>query len=377
MIQHSKFRRKLLIAGAVTLAVAAMPVTAQQPPIKIGASWPLTGNFAGFAKDMILGFDMAVADINARGGIKGRPIQLLMEDSRSTPEAGVAAFRKLVEVDKVSAVLTIFTGIVTAQIPLGDQLKVPFISSVETPGLSARGQYSFQHSAGFANAMPVLAQHFKAIGVKRVYAFFPDNSLGEVLSPRATSQVKAVGAEYAEGRYKLGAAEYRGLTARAKEFNPEIVMITGQGTADDGNLIKQLRETGVTVPIYMGANLFNLKSWRESVGTYVEGITFAGADIDQSDPFAKDFVTRFKAKNGNEPSYLQAAMYDQVRIMADAADKAGTDGTAMRDHILKLKDFQSAIGGKISMDSEHQTRVPIYLLRARNGQLLTIKPGDK
>ncbi len=363
------------LALAAVLVAASLPVRAQEV-IKIGLAWPLTGALAGFGKDIQRVFPMAEADINVKG-INGRKVQLVLEDSRSTPEGGIAAFRKLVEVDKVISVQSIFTNIVTAQIPLSDQLKIPLVSTVEAPGLSARGQYTFQHSAGFANILPVLSQHMKLVGAKRIYAFFPDSSYGELLSPRFSTALRATGAEYADARFKFGQSDYRGNAARAKEYNPDFIIVTGQGTADDGNLIRQLREIGITIPIYPAANVYGIKSWRESVGSYVTGMTMAGPDFEESDPVTKDFLTRFRARYGEDPQYSVGLNYDLLRMIASAVEKAGTDGNAIRNYLANLKDYPSVTGAKVSMDAEHQTRLPVFMLREQGGKLVRIKVGEK
>lgn len=376
MTRASAVRRNILLAGTAVLFSAAMPLAAQQP-VKIGMAWPLTGPLAAFGKDIMRGFEFAEADIKAKGGIKGRPLQLIFEDSRSTPEGGIAAFRKLVDSDKVVAVHSIFTNIVTAQIPLADQVKIPLVSTVESPGLSGRGQYSFQHSAGFANILPILAQHLKLLGAKRIYSLLPDSSYGEQLAPRFMAALKGTGAEYADARFKFGQSDYRGNAARAKEFNPDFVVVAGQGTPDDGNLIRQLREIGITVPIYPAANVYAIKSWRESVGSYVTGMTMAGPDFDETDPLTKDFVARYKAKYNEDPQYSIALNYDLVKMMAAAVEAVGTDGNAIRNYFKTLKDFPSAAGAKVSMDAEHQTKLPVYMLREKDGKLVRIKVGEK
>ncbi len=378
MDSTSKIRRSLCAFGlAAAAALPVFSVQAQSGPIKFGVTYPLTGAFAGFAKEQILGMEMAVADINAKGGVKGRQIQLVYEDTRGTPEGGVAAFRKVTEIDKVPVVLSIFTNVVTAQLPLADQLKIPMISGVEAPGLSARAQYAFAHSNRSARALNMLSQHLKSLGVKKAFTFMPDNAFGEDISKSAQEAVGAAGAQYAEARFRLGQPEYRGIVARAKEFNPDVILIATQGTADDGNVVKQLREIGVNAPIFISANLFDVKAWRDSVGTYVEGMTMVGPNVDVTDPKGKDFSTRFKAKHGRNPNYLQGTLYDMVAMYAAAIEKVGTDGTAIRDYLVGLKDFPSAMGGRFGMGPDRQTVMAINLWRVKGGELMKILPGQK
>src|SRR5258708_1707659 len=124
-------RRAVLAALAAPVIVpAAAAAQASREPYKIGFTYPLTGSLAQLGIDQLAAARLAAATINRAGGVKGHPLLLVLEDTQGTPQGGVTAMRKLVQVDGVAAIATVFTNVVTAQMPLGDQLKVPTLSTV-------------------------------------------------------------------------------------------------------------------------------------------------------------------------------------------------------------------------------------------------------
>src|SRR5258707_1240580 len=131
-------RRRFSASLAGTFVALGAPSSAQSgnQPYKIGVTFPLTGPLASSATLYLAGAEVAVNEINNAGGINGHPLQLVVEDTQGTPQGGITAMRKVVQVDGVQAVQTIYTNIVTAQIPLAEQAKVPFLCTVETSVLA-------------------------------------------------------------------------------------------------------------------------------------------------------------------------------------------------------------------------------------------------
>lgn len=357
--------------SAASPAVAAKPASGD--PYSIGVTYPLTGPQAAFGTQLIPAIEVAVDDVNKAGGIKGRPLRIVVEDSKSTPEGGVAAMRKVVDIDKVPGVITIFTNIVTAQIPLADQLKIPFLCPVEAPGVVSKSQWAFAYAPTYDFALPLLVEHWQKIGIKRLFGFFPNNAIADFFSPLTKDAAQKIGAAYDEARYKLGDTDFRGIAARARDFNPDAIIINGQGTPDDGVLMAQLREVGVNAPFFAGSNNFSLESWRRSAGQYAENMVFAGFVLDREK--ARDFVAAYKAKTNIEPSQVAVQVYDQLKMMAYAIDQKGYTAEGIRDALTNLKGFTSVNGGTVDMGQDHQARPPVGLYRVTGDQPVRIQPG--
>jgi len=342
-------------------------------PYKLGETYPLTGPLAAFALDILPGIEIAVDDINKAGGVNGHPLQLVSEDTKGTPEAGVAAMRKVVDVDKVPMVLTIFTNVVTAQLALADQLKVPILTTTEAPGLMAKSQWGFSHAPTFATTSPLLQAEWKAVGAKSIFAFYPNNAIADFFSPISKKIAQDLGAKYDEARFTLGGTDFRGRVKKAKAQKPDTILINGQCTADEGAIIKQARELGITAPVYEGASCFTEKSWQDSAGNAAEGMVYAGYKFDPSK--APSLTSAYHAKKGYDPPYPAVEAYDTLLMIKSAIEKNSFTADGIRQGLAATKDLPSIGGGTITMGADHQTTPSVSLYKVQSGKAVEIQPG--
>ena len=352
-----KIRTVCIITAVALFCVAPLGGAAQPTgePYKIGATIPLTGPLVFNLHESYVGAEIAIDDINRHGGVNGHRLQVVQEDSQGSPQAGVAAMRKLVQVDGVKVLYTLYTNVVTAQIPLADQVRVPFVTQVEVPGVVSKGQYSFDHASNGGITVPILREYWRATHVKRVFAFLGNNAFGLGYSPLLKAAATAIGAEYAEAFLDLNESDFRGVVTRAKEFNPDVVLASAQGSAAETTVLRQVRELGMTIPMFTATNNFDQKTWRDAMGPYAEGMIFAGLAVD---PVAgKDFVRAYKAKMGYAPGYQAGESYDVMRMLAYAIGKGGYDGDGIRNALANLKGFPSVLGGTLTMGADHYTQI--------------------
>ena len=369
--------RRLVTALIAALLIAGPPAAfaqtgpAKLSPYKIGMTYPLTGPFATNAQYLLPAIQLAVDEINAKGGVKGHPLQFIQEDTQATPAGGIEAMRKVTQVDGVQAVMSIYTNVVLAQVPLADQLRVPTLSPAETPGIFDKSQYSFAHSSRQVNVLADLAKYWKAHNIKRVYGYFSNNAQGQSLSPVLRQLVEAYGGTYGDALVNVTDTDFRGIGTRAKDFNADMILVNLQGAITETTLIKQLREVGVTAPLAESAVFFASKYWRDGVGPYAEGMYFAGNTVD---PVAgRDFIHNYTLKVGYPPDYVCGEVYDMVHILAYAIGKAGYNGPAIRDTLATLKDFPTVFGGTISMQDDHRTLFhKIGMYQVRRGKLTPV-----
>lgn len=305
----SKARGRAAIAW-VAAAMAAWSVTMGSPgpaqaeaakgePYKIGVTYPLSGPQGAWGQLLLPAMEIAVKDANDAGGVNGRPLSLVVEDSKGNPEGAVTAMRKVVQVDGVAAILTIFTNVVSAQMPLADQLKVPLLSPVEAPGLVKNSQWAFAHSSPASATLPLIFDYWKSAKVKRLFAFFPNTPIAKILSPMVKDATKSLAIDYDEALFKLGDTDFRGIIARAKSFKPDAILIYGHGTPDEGVIMKQIRELGMDTQLYNGCACITVKSYRKSAGDAAKGAIFAGFKYDRN--HAKKFIDAYTAKLEFEP----------------------------------------------------------------------------
>ena len=373
---------KVIVAALLLAALALNPLAGgaqSNSPYKIGVTYPLTGPLALNSAHVLAGADIAVADINKAGGINGHPVALAVEDSQGTPQGGIASMRKLVDVDGVQAILTIFTNVVTAQMPLADQLKIPMLSTVETSGLVSKSQYSFAHAQAIGAEAPLLRDYWKGAGYKRIFAFYGNNAYGQnVAVPiKAAAQAAGVGA-YEEAFFDMNGTDYRGVVARAKEFKPDAIVLCAQGSAAETTMLKQIRELGITAQIFNPSNFYYDKGWRDAAGTLADGMIFTGANVDASSPIGREFVRAYKTKTGVDPGYQPAEAYDIIKLFAYSIGKSSYNGEAIRNVLATVKGVPSVLGGTITMGADHYTvGEAASVWQARGSREVKITPPRK
>ncbi|MDP2620001.1 MAG: ABC transporter substrate-binding protein [Hyphomicrobiales bacterium] len=359
-------RRIATAISAVALLTLGLTDTgrsqpASDTPYTLGVTYPLSGPFGAWGQLLVPAIQIAADHINAAGGVNGHPLKLVVEDTKGNPEGAVSAMRKVVQVDQVPMILTIFTNVVSAQIPLTAQFKVSLISPVEAPGLVAKSPWAFAHSPLLTSTLPLLAEHWNNTKVKRLFAFFPNTPLAKYASATTKAEIAKLGIEYEETLFKLGETDFRGLITRAKSFNPDAILVYGHGTPDEGVIMKQIRELGMDTPMFNSCACVTVKGYREAAGKAAEGVIFSGFKYDRNS--AKKLVDSYRAKLGFDPDYAALEVYDMVFMIAEAINKYGYDGEGIRKGLSEIKDFRSIGGGLVSMDKDGQTVVPVALYR--------------
>lgn len=368
----------LLFALVFLLGVAAWPANAQPArgePYKIGVTFPLVGPLGAWGQILVPAIEIGAQHVNEAGGVNGRPLELVLEDTKGTPDGAVAAMRKVVQVDKVPIIITIFTNVVTAQMPLADQLKVPIISTIESPGLVSKSPWAFAHSVLLTKTLPLISERWKREKVKRLFAFHPNTAIAKIGSPLVKAEAEKLGAQHEEVLFKLGDTDFRGLVARAKAFNPDAIFIWGHGTPDEGAIMKQIRELGMTTPIYGGCSCVTARTYQKAAGSAANGLIYAGFKYDKQ--AAKRVIDTYRAKLGFEPDYAVIENYDIVRMLAQAIKTHGYTSDGIRQGLLAIKEMPSTGGGFINMGQDRQSLVPVAMYQVKDidkPEFVEIKP---
>jgi len=343
----------------------ALAQQATGAPYKIGVTYPLSGPQGAWGQLIVPTIEIAVQHVNETGGVNGRPLALFVEDSKGNPEGAVSAMRKVVQVDGVQVIMTIFTNVVSAQMPLSQQFKVPLISPVEAPGLVARSNHwAFAHSALLKRTLPLLEERWKNMGVKRLFAFYPNTPIAPYGSGLVKEAAGRLGAAYEETLFKLGDTDFRGLITRAKAFNPDAILVWGHGTPDEGVIMKQTRELGLPTAMFNGSANPTVKTYREAAGKSLEGVIYAGFKYDPA--AAKKLIDAYRAKLGFDPDFASLEVYDMVNMIAAGIRQNGYDGEGIRRFLAEIKDFKSIGGGTFSMDPDGQSIVPVALYQVKH-----------
>lgn len=373
----STLNRRTLLAGMSAAAfVPAMPsiVRAQSDTVRIGFPVPLTGAFGAEAQDQVRCAELAVAQVNAAGGIAGRKVELLVRDDKLNPGEAATRALELIEKDKVHFVVGALAG--NVQLAVNEVCKsrgMIFVSISQSDTINEAGTFSrFTFHEGMTPHMTTMAvaQHvFPNAKGKRIAFLAADYTYGhETLRAfkRAAQKFQMEAVE--EILHPLGSAEYSAFFPRILAAKPDIVCICNFGR-DQLNSIKQSVDFGIkkqakiVVPVFLYAQ-------RRAGGPAMFENVVGGCNyhwtLEDTVPTAKAFNDLYRAKyNGAVPSDYGAYGYAGISSLLAAAKKAGgtdTDKVIAEFETLKIDTHK---GEERYRKCDHQAAQPVFVVESK------------
>jgi len=343
--------------------------------IKIGTVGPLSGNAATYGQSTKHGVEIAVDEVNKAGGISGTQVELVPEDSRGDQTEAANATRKLVEQDKVVAIVgAVLSSETLSGGPIANDAKVPMISSSSTaPGIPDIGPYIFRNCISDNVQAAQLAEYaVQELKVKRFAVMFTNNDYGMALRDGFTAKAKELGEVVAVEAYTDGDANFSAQLTKIKAQNPDALYIGGYYT-EAAKIAQQAKEMGLKVQL-LGADGFYSSKLTELGGDAVEGAVFtAGFYSGDTSPAVQNFVAAYKAKFNEEPDMFAAQAYDAAKIVLEAIKKAGsTDTTKIQAALAATRDFPG-ITGTTSFTANGDAEKDIVILKVEQGKFVRVR----
>jgi len=361
---------KKIWIGVVILIIAALAVlfvvtqTKREPEeIKIGVIVPLTGGSAKYGKDIKRGYDLAVEEINAKGGIKGKKIILIYEDSEGKPEKAVAAAQKLIQRDKVIAILgALWSSPTLAVAPIAEKAKVIFLSSgASSPKITYAGDYIFRNEISEEYGARESAKLYFNAGFKKIAIIYVNNDYGIGVRDITRQVYEQLGGKVtAAEAFEQDEKDFRTQLLKIKETNPDAILIVSYKEAI--LILRQMKELGIKKQI-LGTPLFEDPEIIEKAGDLAEGAIYSYYGT--FDPKSQDvrilaFIKKFKDKYGVEPEYYAPIGYDAVKILALAIEKGGFNSEQIKNALYEIRDFPG-LSGTTSFDKNGDVIKPVIL----------------
>ena len=355
----SNLDRRSLVKGSLAAFVAGASRAAfadSSEPVMIGVSGPLTGPNAQYGTQWKQGFDLALDEIHASGGINGRKLAYTFEDSQSDPRQSVAIAQKFVSDPKIVLELGDFSSPASmAASPIYQRAGlVQFGFTNSHPDFTKGGDFMWSTSVSQADEQPLLALYaVRHLGLKKLAVLHQNTDWGRTSRDYFVKAAKDYGGEIAvtEG-YIADERDFRSTLVRVRDTNPDGLILISYYS--DGALIaRQARQVGLKQTICAASSVYSPK-FLELGGDAVEGVHIGTRYFpDDPRPEVKKFITSFKAKyNGLEPDAFNAYSYDAMNVAAAVLRIGGTDRKAIRDAFAKVKDVPSVIFGTVTFDVE-------------------------
>lgn len=321
-------------------------------PIKIGAPAPLTGPSAFQGEHIRNALTMGADEVNARGGVLGRPIEIVFEDDRADPKEAAAVAAKLVEEGVVAVVGNYGSGANMAAQPIYAEAGVPMVTAaVSAPDFTLKGYgIEFRNSTRGDLRGPIYAQFAtQFVGATTAVILHDKQAFGQGLAEGFAAEFEKLGGTVLFiDSINIEDQDFTPILTKARGEDPDM-MFYGGYYKEAGLLRKQMVDLGLVVP-FGGAPELASASYLEIAGSAADGtFSVAGASAELY-PALGEFIQKYEARFGIEPTEWAIRAYDCLMITVEAIERAGTTNRA--DVIEELRNTKAYPGlyGPVTFD---------------------------
>lgn len=317
--------------------------------VKIGVALPLTGDAGNMGQNVKSAIEIAAKEINSNGGIDGKEIELIFEDTRCIPQDAANAGNKLINIDKVPVIIGAYcSGETLAIAPLAEKSKtILFSPGSSSPKITDSGDYIFRDYPSDAYQGKIAAEYiYNNLSKKKVAVLFWQGDWAVGVKSVFVPHFKEIGGTItAEESFDMGAKDLKSQLSKIKETNPDVIYFLSM-PAEGIIGLKQAKELGINKP-FVGGDTWDDPKIPAEAGNAADGSIF----FIPYAPLTEDFKAKMKVQNKNNEIIIGAPnAYDALHIIADIMNKVGTDPTKIKDELYKVKDY-NGVSGTIIIDS--------------------------
>jgi branched-chain amino acid transport system substrate-binding protein len=359
-----KFSKPLIAAAVFAAAVGVS--AAQAENIKIATAGPMTGEYAAFGDQMKHGAERAVADINAKGGVLGKILELNIGDDVCDPKQAVAVANDFVSKGVVFVAGHFCSG---SSIPASSvyheegilQITPASTNPKFTEDAAAKGWGTVFRTCGrddqqgsFAGAW--LAQHYKG---KNVAVIDDKSTYGKGLADLTKAEMNKAGlTEVVHEEITAGEKDYSALVSKLKAANVDVIYFGGYHP-EAALIVKQSREQGLKAPLLSGDSL-NTQEFATLAGSASDGVMFTNAAESRNLPSAKAVVQAFRDQDKFEPEGYTLTTYAAIQVWAQAVAKAGTTDPQKVAATMRSQPWDTVVG-KLAFDGKGDLTSSTYV----------------
>jgi len=360
--------KKLALLVSTLVFVFALSACGGSDAIKFGVIGPLTGEYSQYGVAVENGAKLAAAEINAAGGVLGKDLEIVAYDSKGDPVEGVQAYNRLVDQDEIDALIGgTFSGVTLAVKELAIADGLPVLTPTATnPDVTLNADNVFRacYTDSYQGSVAAVFAAENLESEKAAILFNRDDAYSEGLAKAFGAEYDARSLEYDEFEFGKDDDDYSALLSNIKAGGYDVVFLPAY-IAEVGKVLTQAKSLGLDVPFVGGDGWDGIE---ESYADVAEGFYFANhyAKTDTS-TVVQDFVANYEEEYDSAPNALAALAYDAVYAMAEAMEAAGSTDYADVVAALQSLNYQDAVTGSISFDSNGDPIKSVTIIKLVNG----------
>ncbi len=368
-VSRRVFVSALALVG-LSIPLAAGGCKAKSDDLAVGAYLSLSGADSTFGLDTKDGIELAVGEVNAAGGVKGKKVRVVYEDDKSTSQEASNKVRQLIDRDGVIALLgEVASGRSMAGGLIANTKHVPMVTPSSTAvEVTKDRDYVFRTCFTDSQQGDVAARFIHDTLKKTNVGLFyvaQDNYSSGLANSFKESFAKLGGKIVVEKGYQKGETNFTTYLQEMKAASPEVIFVPVYYN-DMVQIARQAKQVGIPGPSFVGGDGWDSQDLLDGAGAELEGAYFTNHYApDVPWPNSQAFVKSFKEKYKHAPGSLSAQGYDAARLLFDAMGRA-TEMTpeAVKTALAATKDFQGATG-TLTIDAQHNANKPIVVVQIK------------
>ena len=362
------------IAVVVWMFMAGSAYSAE--PILIGHVASLTGMYSNVGKEMAFAINMAVEEINQKGGVLGRPLKVVQEDDETSPAVATRMAEKMILQDKVNFLIgTASSGVTLALMEVANKhkkvLMSPISQSIDITG-SKKNKYTFRTCANPELTSAYLAKYMVQNLGKKVYLLTADYAWGRSTSEQYRKRIPESGGEViGETFFPLGTKDFSLYFGKIKAAKPDVLFVAAASN-DAISAVNQISQYGLKKMMKVcGDGSLISNDALSAQGKDADGIItvdYYSPGIDT--PENKTFVEKFQERSKMSAGKFSVTTYESIYWLAQAIGKAGSIDSDKVVAALEGSSFSGPQGPKTMRTEDHQTLMNFYYMKAQDGKLV-------
>jgi len=365
----------VIIIGGIWYGVSRKPT---EEVIKIGAIFPLTGDAVVYGVPLQRAAELAVAEINERGGINGKSLEIIWEDGKCNGKDAATAASKLINVDKVKIILGgVCSGETLGAASIVEANKVIMFSSSATgPQITEAGDFIFRNSPSDLTQGKILAEAAWDLGYKKIVVIqeITDYALG--FREAFEESFTALGGEVTTETFTTDTTDVRTQLTKLKQAKGDALLVSVQTLPKAEIVVKQIGELDMNLHLLVIDIAIDYQKILDQYPDIIEGAIGAKVALPDPELFEEKVGSKYREKYGEEPTLPEymALTYDAVFILKEAieysiSEVGEIDTNKVRDYLYAIE-HRKGVGGVLTMDENGDPVAGHILKQVKDGKVI-------
>jgi branched-chain amino acid transport system substrate-binding protein len=374
-------KNKYIVGGIVVVIIIIIIAVAfsfssssSSNTIKIGGLYPLTGGLASYGEPAHNMADVAVADINAAGGINGKQLELVSQDDQCDPKAALSAFQQMTSSGLKVFSIVACSGTVSSIAPTLQPNSAVMIGTVTSANsLTGISPYFFRNWASDGQEAQLLADRAIAQKYKSIGVIYENTAYAKGLEISLASDLKNSNISVDGESFDSGTTDVRTQLTKLQALKPDVLFVSVQTVTSGETILSQMEQLGYHPSVmFINDNILKSATLLSKHSSLLEGAV-GGDYVFQASPELNNALAEYKAKYGNDCPQINicAAEYDAIQLLAKAISTSGVSTDGIKSYLSQAN--YSGLSGTISFDSNNdRTNAHYSLFIVKSGRATQI-----